>query len=61
SIPLFWIGLNNWLQKYPLRISLSPFYFAGTAILILLIAGFVIYFHAARAYQANTVDALKYE
>lgn len=61
SIPLFWIGINNWLEKYPLRISLSPLYFIATAILILLIACFVIYIQASRAYQANTVDSLKYE
>ncbi|MEM9897468.1 MAG: ABC transporter permease, partial [Bacteroidota bacterium] len=42
SIPLFWIGINNWLEKYPLRISLSPFYFIGTALLILLVAGLVV-------------------
>lgn len=61
SIPLFWIGISNWLEKYPLRISLSPLYFIGTAILILLVAACVIYVQASRAYQSNTVDALKYE
>ncbi len=61
AIPLFWIGINNWLEKYPLRISLSPLYFIGTAILILFVAGLVIYVQASRAYRSNTVDALKYE
>ncbi|MEO1254519.1 MAG: FtsX-like permease family protein, partial [Bacteroidota bacterium] len=61
SIPIFWMGINNWLEKYPLRISLSPFYFIGTALLILLVAGLVVYVQASRAYQANTVDALKNE
>lgn len=61
SVPLFWVGINSWLEKYPLRISLSPFYFIGTALLIFLVAGFVIYMQATRAYRANTIDALKYE
>ena len=61
SIPIFWLGISNWLDKYPLRITLSPFYFIATAILILLIACFVIYLQASRAYEASTVDALKTE
>ena len=61
AVPLFWFGISNWLEKYPLRISLSPFYFVATAILILLVACLVIYIQASRAYKANTVDALKYE
>ena len=61
TIPVLWIAIDNWLEKYPLRISLSPFYFAFTAILILLVASVVIYLQASRTYQANTVEALKYE
>ncbi|MEM0940295.1 MAG: ABC transporter permease [Bacteroidota bacterium] len=61
SVPLFGFGISSWLEKYPLRISLSPLYFVATAMLILLIACFVIYVQASRAYQANTIDALKYE
>ena len=61
SIPIFWFGINNWLEKYPLRISLSPFYFIATAIIILLIASLVIYLQASKAYRADTVSALKHE
>ncbi len=60
-IPLLWYGLSNWLAKYPLRVSLSPTYFALTAVFVILIAGGVIYIQAFRSYKANTVDALKYE
>lgn len=61
TVPIFWFGISNWLDKYPLRISLSPLYFISTAILILLIACFVIFIQASKAYQSNTVEALKYE
>ncbi len=61
AIPLFWISINNWLEKYPLRISLSPFYFIGTALLILVVACLIIFLQASKAYESNTVDALKYE
>lgn len=61
SIPLYWMGMNYWLEKYPLRISLSPVYFLVTATLILLVATIVIYAQASRACQSNPVDALKYE
>lgn len=61
AVPLFWFGIDNWLEKYPLRISLSPVYFIGTAILILLIASLVVYVQSSRAYKSNTIDALKYE
>lgn len=61
SIPLFWFGISSWLEKYPLRISLSPAYFIGTALLILIVACAVIYVQANRAYQSKTIEALKYE
>ncbi len=61
AVPLFWFGINSWLEKYPLRISLSPLYFIATAILILLVACFVIYIQSSRAYKADTITALKYE
>lgn len=61
SIPLFWFGISSWLDKYPLRITLSPLYFITTALLILIIACVVIYVQANRAYQSKTVEALKYE
>ena len=61
AAPLFWVGIQNWLAKYPLRISLSPIYFIATAGLILLVASLVIYLQALRAYRAKTIDALKHE
>jgi len=61
SVPLFWFSINNWLEKYPLRISLSPAYFISTALLILIVASLVIYLQASKAYKADTIEALKYE
>jgi len=61
SIPLLWYGMENWLAKYPLRVTLNPLYFVLSAGLVMLVANGVIYLQAHKSYKANTVDALKYE
>lgn len=61
AIPLLWYGMENWLAKYPLRVTLDPMYFVLSAGFVMLVANGVIYLQAQKSYKANTVDALKYE
>lgn len=61
AIPLLWYGMENWLAKYPLRVTLNPMYFILSAGLVMLVANGVIYLQAHKSYRAKTIDALKYE
>ncbi len=59
--PLAWLGLNRWLEHYPVRISLNPLWFLLIIGTLFLIVGMVIYIQTLRSMRSNTIDALKYE
>jgi ABC-type antimicrobial peptide transport system permease subunit len=61
SWPLAYYFLNNWLQDFDYRISLSFWIFLGAATLSLLVAIFSISYHAFRAAGRNPADTLRYE
>jgi putative ABC transport system permease protein len=59
--PLAWYYLHGWLQTFAYRISLSPLFFVGAALVALVIAWSTIYAHAYRVARANPINALRYE
>lgn len=59
--PLVWYGMNQWLQGFAYRTSLTWFIFLATAAAALLIALVTVSFQTFRAALANPVDALRYE
>jgi putative ABC transport system permease protein len=59
--PVAWYYLQDWLQGFAYRISLSPLYFLGAGAVALLIAWATVFVHARRVAGANPIHALRYE
>jgi putative ABC transport system permease protein len=59
--PLAWYYLQDWLQGFAYRISLSPIYFVAAGLAALLIAWITVLSHALRVARSNPVHALRYE
>jgi len=61
ACPVAWLVMNDWLQNYAYRISLTWPTFAVAGLLALGIAIATTLFQAWRAATRNPVDALRYE
>lgn len=61
AIPLSWLAVNEWLENYPYRITLSWWMFAIAGVLVALIALITVSFHAVKAAMANPVKSLRTE
>ncbi|MFT3701721.1 MAG: ABC transporter permease [Agriterribacter sp.] len=61
SIPLSWTAINQWLQNYPYRITVSWWLFASSGLLVILIALITISFQSVKAALANPVKSLRTE
>lgn len=61
AVPLAYYGMDQWLNGFAFRISLSWYVFALPALLVLLIALATVSFQTSRAAKANPVDSLRYE
>ncbi|MCF3107465.1 ABC transporter permease [Niabella sp. CC-SYL272] len=59
--PIAWFVMSNWLKNYQYRISIGWPVFAGTALLVMVIALATISFQSVRAALANPVKALRSE
>jgi len=59
--PVAWYYLQDWLQGFAYRISLSPAYFVGAGAIALGIAWATVFVHALRVARANPIRALRYE
>jgi ABC-type antimicrobial peptide transport system permease subunit len=59
--PISYYVMNNWLQGFDYRISLSWWIFIASGISALFIALLTVSFQSVKAALANPVDALKYE
>jgi putative ABC transport system permease protein len=59
--PVAWYWLDDWLQGFAYRISLSPLYFVAAGVVALAIAWLTILAHALRVARANPIHALRYE
>ena len=59
--PIAWWAMNNWLQDFAYRISISWWIFASVAVICLLIALATISFQAIRAALVNPVKSLRSE
>ena len=60
-VPVAWYLMQNWLENFAYRISLSPLHFLEAAILSLVIALITVSYQAVKASLANPVDSLRYE
>ncbi|MDR2232761.1 MAG: ABC transporter permease, partial [Tannerella sp.] len=61
AIPVAWWIMHGWLQNYEYRIVISWWEFAGSGILVILIAILTVGFQAIKAATANPVRAIKSE
>lgn len=59
--PMAWFVMNNWLENYEYRISIGWPVFAGTGLLVMMIALATISFQSVSAALANPVKALRSE
>lgn len=61
AVPLAWYFANNWLQTYAYQTSLSWWIFAGSGLLLVIIAVITVGVQAYKAASANPVNSLKSE
>jgi putative ABC transport system permease protein len=61
ATPLAWWFMNNWLEKYPYRISISIWLFATVGLLILLLALVVVSLNTMKAAITKPVKSLRTE
>lgn len=61
ATPIAWWGMQQWLDNFAYRISISPWTFIIAAVLLLVIALFTVSGQAFKAALANPVEALKNE
>jgi ABC-type antimicrobial peptide transport system permease subunit len=61
ATPLAWWFMNNWLEKYPDRITISIWLFGAVGLLILLLALVVVSLNTMKAAITNPVKSLRTE
>jgi ABC-type antimicrobial peptide transport system permease subunit len=61
ATPVAWWFMNNWLEKYPDRISISIWLFCAVGFLILLLALVVVSLNTMKAAIANPIKSLRTE
>jgi ABC-type antimicrobial peptide transport system permease subunit len=61
ALPLSWWLMNNWLQSFAHRVSITPYVFILASISVILITIFTISFQAIKAAITNPVKSLRTE
>jgi putative ABC transport system permease protein len=61
AVPLCWYAMNQWLNDFPYRISISPLIFLKSGLIAILIAVLTISWQSVTAAIANPVDSLRDE
>lgn len=61
ATPLSWWIMNNWLQEFASRISLTWWIFALPSLMVILVALLTVSIHTLKAAQTNPSRALRYE
>ena len=61
SLPILFFGLQNWLNQFAFRMSLSAWLFIVPLIITLIITLMTVSYQTIKAATANPVDSLKYE
>jgi len=59
--PVAWYFMGQWLENYPYRIELTPWFFVIGALLALVIAQLAVSWQAYRAASVNPAQSLRYE
>ena len=61
AVPLTWWFMNNWLEKYTYRVTISIWIFGAVGIVVLLLTLVVVSLNTLRAAIANPVKSLRTE
>ena len=61
ATPLSWYAMNNWLEVYAYKVTISWWIFALASIIAVTIAILTVSFHAIKAAVANPVESLRTE
>ncbi|WP_394748159.1 FtsX-like permease family protein [Spongiimicrobium salis] len=61
ATPLSWYAMNNWLEVYAYKVTISWWIFALASIIAITIAILTVSFHAIKAAVANPVKSLRTE
>ncbi|MBT1700625.1 ABC transporter permease [Fulvivirgaceae bacterium PWU4] len=61
AVPLVWFFMNNWIESFPYRTTISPFIFATAGITVLLVSLLTVSYQTVRAARTNPVESLRYE
>jgi putative ABC transport system permease protein len=59
--PLIWWVMNNWIQTFPYRTTISPFVFVMSGLMVLLVALITVSYQTVKASRTNPVESLRYE
>lgn len=60
AVPIGSYLMTQWLTRFPARISLSPWMFVASAMLVVVVAWLSVGFHAASVARSKPIVALKY-
>lgn len=61
AIPVAYIAANSWLSEYVYHISLSPLFFIGASLLMILLAWLTVSFQSLKVARSNPTENLRYE
>ncbi len=61
SIPISFLGMNKWLETFPLREQINPVIFIVAGVLSILIAWLTVAYQSIKASHANPVDSIANE
>jgi putative ABC transport system permease protein len=61
SMPIAWLGMNQWLKDFAYRIDMEWWIFALAFVLALLITGITVSYQSIKSARVNPVDSLKSE
>jgi putative ABC transport system permease protein len=61
ATPLVWYLMNNWVQSFPYRTSISWVIFLVAGIAVLAVSLLTVSFQTVKAARTNPVDSLRYE
>jgi len=61
ATPLIWWIMNNWIQTFPYRTTISPLVFIASGVMVLLVALATVSYQTLKASRINPVESLRYE
>ena len=61
AMPVAWILMNRWLQKFAYRTNISPGIFFLSTLIILILVVLSIFYRTLKTARTNPVEALKHE